>query len=212
MAHPGDEKHPLISGIESNALAEAEKIKKEAEIQAAERKKYLDKQVTSILKDAEEKARAESALIKSKLLSGVDVEIKRKEMHSRDEMLNEIQQRVKKELEDLTGKKQYRDVLLNWITEAAIGLSADHAFVSVSVDEKGIIDGSLLAEAEKKVKTITGRSVSLELSGETATGSQGVILIAEDGRTAFNNQVAVRLLRKQKAIRKLIYQKLYGEE
>ena len=212
MAQPGDEKHPLISGIESNALAEAEKIKKEAEIQAAERKKYLDKQVTSILKDAEEKARAESALIKSKLLSGVDVEIKRKEMHSRDEMLNEIQQRVKKELEDLTGKKQYRDVLLNWITEAAIGLSADHAFVSVSADEKGIIDGSLLAEAEKKVKTITGRSVSLELSGETATGSQGVILTAEDGRTAFNNQVAVRLLRKQKAIRKLIYQKLYGEE
>ena len=57
MAHPGDEKHPLISGIESNAFAEAEKIKKEAEIQAAERKKYLDKQVTSILKDAEEKAR-----------------------------------------------------------------------------------------------------------------------------------------------------------
>jgi hypothetical protein len=36
LAYPGDEKHPLISGIENNAFTEAEKIKKEAEKQAAE--------------------------------------------------------------------------------------------------------------------------------------------------------------------------------
>ncbi len=211
MAHPDDEKHPLISGIESNAFAEVEKIKKEAEIQSAERKKYLDKQVDSILRDAEKKARTESDVIKNKLLSGVDVEIKRKELRSRDKMLNEIQERIKKELSSLIGKEEYREVLLNWISEAAIGLGVDHALVSASVDEMGIIDRSLLTGAEKKVKAITGRSVSLKLSGGPATGSQGVILTAEDGRTAFNNQVSVRLLRKQREIRKLIYQKLYND-
>ena len=211
MAHPDDEKHPLISGIESNAFAEAEKIIKETEIQAAERKKYLDKQVNSIFRDAEEKARTVSDVTRNKLLSSVDVEIKRKELRSRDKMLDEIQERVKKEISSLTGKEEYREVLLNWISEAAIGLGVDHALVSASVDEMSIIDRNLLAGAEKRIKASTGRSVSLELSGEPATGSQGVVLTAQDGRTAFNNQVSVRLLRKQTGIRKLIYKKLYGD-
>jgi vacuolar-type H+-ATPase subunit E/Vma4 len=211
LAYPGDEKHPLISGIENNAFTEAEKIKKEAEKQAAERIKYLDKQIDSILRDAEEKARTESDVIKNKSLSSVDVEIKRKELRSRDKMLNEIQERVKKELGALIGKEEYRKVLLNWISEAAIGLSVGRAFVSASVDEMGVIDRNLLAGAEKKVKTITGRSVSLKLSAGPVIGPQGVILTAEDGRTAFNNQVAVRLLRKQREIRKLINQELYGD-
>jgi vacuolar-type H+-ATPase subunit E/Vma4 len=208
---PVNEKHPLITGIESKAQEEAEKVIKEAEAQAAERKKYLDKQVSTILREAEEKARVQADFIKSKTLSGVDIEIKRKKLNVRDRMLGEIQGLVKKNLEELIAKESYREVLINWISEAMIGLGAEHAFVNASVQEKNIIDESLLAAAEKKVKIISGRRVKLELSGEPAALSQGVFLMSGDGRTAFDNRVSVRLLRKQREINTLIYKQLFGD-
>lgn len=211
MENPGNNKNPLISGIESNAMEESKRTIKEAEKQAAERKKYLEQQVGSILREAHEKARAESDAIKNKLLSGVDVEIKRKKMQYRDKILNEIQDRVKKELRSLIEKDGYREALIYWITEAMIGLGVESAFVNASAAEKSIINERLLDEAEKMVKNITGRGVKLKLSGEPPAGSQGVVLTAEDGRTAFKNRVDVRLLRKQQQITKLIYQKLFDE-
>jgi ATP-dependent protease HslVU (ClpYQ) peptidase subunit len=38
--------------------------------------------------------------------------------------------------------------------------------------------------------------------------SQGIVLTAADGRTAFNNQVRTRMLRNQRKIRTLIYNKI----
>ena len=42
-----------------------------------------------------------------------------------------------------------------------------------------------------------------------ALQAQGVVLTAADGRTAFNNQVPTRMLRRQREIRKLIYDVLF---
>ena len=140
MENPGNNKNTLISGIESNAVEESDRIIKYAEKQAVERKKYLEQQAGSILSGAHEKARAESDVIKNKLLSGADVEIKRKKLHNRDKILNEIQDRVKKELRSLIEKDRYREVLIYWIAEAMIGLGVDCAFVNASAAEKSIID------------------------------------------------------------------------
>jgi vacuolar-type H+-ATPase subunit E/Vma4 len=210
LGDPENKKHPLITGIEKNARDEAEKIMKEAKAQADERKKYLDKQVESILREAEEKALARADAIKNRLLSGYEVEFKRKRLRARDTVLDEIHELVRKELRLLVENNNYREILLNWICEAMIGLGVQHAYVSTSVHEKRFLDKGLLSEAEKKVKAVSGISVKLELSKEPTAG-QGVVLTAADGRTAFNNQVSVRLLRKQREITKMIYSKIFGE-
>jgi vacuolar-type H+-ATPase subunit E/Vma4 len=41
---------------------------------------------------------------------------------------------------------------------------------------------------------------------------QGVVLLGREGRLAYNNQVATRLLRRQTEIRKLIYDTLWKNE
>lgn len=201
----------LISGIEDDARREAEQIILDAKKQAEERKKYLEKQVKSILLEAEEKARVQSEVVSKRILSGLDIEVKRKFMHLKDNILGEILGRVKEEFKTLIKKPEYRTVLQNWIIEAMIGLGAEKAEVIASKSEQRLIDKELLDSAEKRVKELTGHRVKLRVLQNQAHGPQGVVLTAEDGRTAFNNQVTTRLLRKQRIIRNLIYEKIFDE-
>ena len=201
----------LISGIEDDAQREAEQIILDAKKQAEERKKYLEKQVKSILLEAEEKARVQSEVVSKKILSGLDIEVKRKFMHLKDNILVEILGRVKEEFKTLIKKPEYRTVLQNWIIEAMIGLGAEKAEVSASKSEQRLIDKELLDSAEKRVKELTGHQVKLRVLQNQTHGPQGVVLTAEDGRTAFNNQVTTRLLRKQRIIRNLIHEKIFDE-
>jgi vacuolar-type H+-ATPase subunit E/Vma4 len=54
--------------------------------------------------------------------------------------------------------------------------------------------------------------MTLTLSDTPPLKSQGVVLTAADGRTAFNNQVKTRMLRKQREIRMLIYNALFTDK
>ena len=65
---------------------------------------------------------------------------------------------------------------------------------------------------EKRIKKILGFGVVLKVSEEQPLHAQGVVLTAQDGRTAFNNQIHTRMLRKQREIRKHIYDNLFTEE
>ena len=93
-----------------------------------------------------------------------------------------------------------------------IGLGVEKAEVNATAEEKKIINARLLSNAEKKIGEITGNRVSIVISKAPALSSQGVVLTSVDGRIAFNNQVATRLLRKQRAIRSLIYERLFNEQ
>jgi len=205
-----NESRALISGIESDARKEADKILGEAKKRASELRMYTEKQIESILREAEEKARTQSEAIKKKVLSGVEIEVKRKSLYLKEKIFSEVLSRVKEEFKSLIQTPSYRTVLLNWIVEAAVGLGVDEAIVSTSKNEQHLIDEELLRRAEKQVSDILGKNVKLRLSRNSGT-QQGIVLTASDGRTAFNNQVATRLLRYQQKIRDLIYTQLFGE-
>jgi vacuolar-type H+-ATPase subunit E/Vma4 len=68
----------------------------------------------------------------------------------------------------------------------------------------------MLSEIARRIQKQTGRQTSLTLSDARPLQSQGVVLTAADGRTAFNNQVRTRMLRKQREIRMLIYDTLFN--
>jgi vacuolar-type H+-ATPase subunit E/Vma4 len=211
MAELDDGSKALISGIEKDAKQEAEKIIREAEKRAKELTAHTEKQVRSIRKEADEKAKAQSEAATKKVLSGVDIEIKRKTLHMREKIFSEILGRVKEEFVKRIQKPGYKDILLDWVVEAAVGLGAEEAEVSVSKEGKGLVDAQFLKKAEKRAEKISGKKVRLKLSDDSPQSRQGVVLTAADGRTAFNNQVSTRLLRKQREIRDMIYKELFGD-
>jgi V/A-type H+-transporting ATPase subunit E len=201
----------LITGIEEDARREAEKLISDAKKKAGELERYTEKQVQSILADAEAKARSQSEAIRRKVLSEVDVEVRRKSLQLKERLFGEVLGLVKEELKGMVQTPQYRELLLDWIVEAAIGLGAEEALVSTSKDEEPLVDSQMLKQAEQRVKKLTGDTVKLKKSSQSEGERQGVVLTALDGKSAFNNLVATRLLRKQRDVRALIYRELFGE-
>jgi len=204
------EKAALILGIETDARAEEEKIIKEAENQAAEKRKYAEKKVESLLNDAREKAEEQAETAGKKIISAAEREVKRCAMRVRGAVMQKIMDRAEKKLSSMTGDENYRSVLVNWITEAAIGLGVESARINASEKERALINDHMLSEIARRIQKQTGRQTSLTLSDAKPLQSQGVVLTAADGRTAFNNQVRTRMLRKQREIRMLIYNTLFN--
>jgi len=204
-------KKALITGIEEDARREAEELISDAKKKAGELERYTEKQVQSILADAQEKARSQSESIRRKVLSEVDVEVRRKSLQLKERLFGEVLALIKEELKRMMQTVQYRELLLDWIVEAAIGLGAEEAAVSTSKNEEPLVDSEMLKQAEKQVKKLTGNTVKLEKSSQSEGERQGVVLTALDGKSAFNNLVATRFLRKQRDVRALIYRELFGE-
>ena len=206
------EKAALISGIEKDARAEQQKIIDEAQAQAAEKKKYSEKKVESLLAEARAKAQEQAEAAKKKIISATEREVKRRSMGIRDVVMQEIMDRVEKKLGSMSGDENYRHALIGWLTEAAIGLDAKSARVNASAQELRLIDERMLSEVSRRVRKQTGRQVELILSDTEPLKSQGVVLTAADGRTAFNNQVKTRMLRKKREIQMLIYSTLFTDD
>ena len=205
------DKAALISGIETDARAEAEKVIAEAENKTAEKRKYAEKRIESMLNDARQKAAEQAEAAKKKIISGAELEAKRRSMHLHDAVIQDILGLAEKKLNTMIGSADYKSVLASWITEAAIGLDAESAQINASQDERTLIDGALLLEVGDRIQTHAGRQVKLTLSEAQPLKSQGIILTAADGRTAFNNMAKTRMLRKQREIRTVIYNALFGE-
>jgi len=202
----------LIAGFESDAKNEADQLLQEARQKSEERIKYAQKQADSILKDAEERADRQAEAVQKKILSGVEIEVRRKSMQIKDRIMGEILNQVRSKLAELIEGEEYKEILFQWIVEAGLGLDAERAFVNASKREKDIIDSKLLTRAARKVEDLSGIHVEFSLSDGNPLGAQGVVLYSEDGKTAFNNQVSTRILRKQRQIRDIIYTRLFDEE
>jgi vacuolar-type H+-ATPase subunit E/Vma4 len=176
----------LIGGIAQDAAREAERILGEAERAAEDRKQAAEDQAQAVLQQGEAKVQ--------------------------EQAVQEVLKRVRERLAERLGNPEYREVLLAWIVEAAIGLGAAEATVNASAAERKQIDKRLLQDAQNRVNELSGRKVSLKQADEDPLIPQGVVLKAADGRVEFNNQVATRLLRRQSEIRKTIQDVLWKNE
>jgi vacuolar-type H+-ATPase subunit E/Vma4 len=206
----GTSMEALVSGMEQEAQQEADKVIAEAQKEAERKILYAERQVESILNEAGSRAEAQAEKIRQQALSGVAVESKRRSLNIQEELYREILHRAVSKLEVLVDTDGYREVLLGYIVEAALGLDVSAARVNATEHERKMITRSLLGEAERKVNKIAGKNVRLMLSEEPPLRKQGVVLTSEDNRTAYDNRVDTRLLRKAVEIRRYIHEKLFA--
>lgn len=202
----------LISGIEADARNEEKQIIADAEKKAQEKRQYARKKIESLLDDARRAARDQAEAVKRKILSGADFEIRRHSLRVRGALMEDIAGRARQKLAGLIDQAAYKAVLADWITEAAVGLDVESAEINASQKERDLVDSELLAEIGKRISEYTGKLMALCVSDAEPLSAQGIVLTSADGRTAFNNQVATRMLRRQREIQTLIYNALFADD
>jgi V/A-type H+-transporting ATPase subunit E len=205
-------KEELLSGIEAEILAEKQQIINDTQKQIAEKKIYAEKRIESILNDARTQGQEKAEITKRKIISSVELEVKRLKLKARGEVIKEIINRVEKKVESRMSEEGYRQFLTDWVTEAAVGLGANSAVINASPPERQLIDEPLISQVQEKVYCCTGNRVQLQLSQSEPLKDQGVVLVSSDGRTAFNNQVKTRIRRHERTIRNLLYNNLFNDD
>ncbi len=198
----------LIEGIMKQAEAEAEKIIREAKEQVERRLKDSEAQAKEILKKASKRADELARGIENNFRARTTVEVRRLELKAEDELFGLVIDMVRKKINELTSSANYRGILKGWITEAAIGLDTEEAFVNFSPVDA--VDEKLLRECEREFKRIMKREIKLKISKEPRLKGQGVVLKDGGGKLSYNNQVETRIYRDQDRIRKLVYGELNG--
>jgi len=201
----------LIAGIEREMAEELDRLAKEAAKSLAERREASRRQIEGILADAERRAEEQCKVVRKEAQAQGAVETHRIALKSRDDLFRGVLAQVRTRLTSLVGSPDYREILVAWIVEAAVGLGEERATVNSSKVERPLFS-ALLPEAERKAAEIMGRRVSLSESSDPPVSGQGVVLTSATTRTAFNNQVETRLLRFHTVIQKMIYEALKTNE
>jgi vacuolar-type H+-ATPase subunit E/Vma4 len=195
----------LMAGIEDEARQEEEKILAEARQQAADKRKYGDQKIETLLDDTRRRAEQQAGEIRRRMASTVELEVRRRSLRLRDTVLQDLMKRVEERMKTRIETPGYRTVLRDWIVEAARGLSVEAAEVNTGTEERALIDDALLREAME----ILEHKVKLTLSNADPLNGQGVVLISTDGRLAFNNQVRTRIRRHRREIQQLVHDALF---
>ena len=201
----------LIAGIEKTARNEADMLISEGEKEVNRMHAAVELQIANILKEAKQKSEDQAKKIKKNTDSTITAETRRNSLKVYNQIINATLDKVREKLESIIETPEYRQILIGWIVEAAIGLHEPEAVVNASAREMAIIDDNLLGKAEEKIYEITGLRVKIKKSKNDPLLAQGVVLKSKSGRTLFNNQVSTRILRYQSEIRKIIYKELLNE-
>ncbi len=202
----------LIEGIAQDAQAEAQRLVEEAEKAAAERSQAAAQQTAEILGEARRKSEEQAAGVRRQAASAAKMQTKRIALRVREQAARQVLEQARLRLAQMIGTPEYRQVLLGWIVEAAIGLGLPEATVNASAPELPLLEEGLLEEAGRRVRELTGREMRLIRAQGDPLPGQGVVLVGRGGRLAYNNQVSTRLLRRQTEIRKMIYDGLWTKE
>ena len=211
MESESTDKKQLIQGILDDAKAESERISSETEKSVQERSSVIENQIQRIWDEAKKNISQKVARIR-KINDAAIVAGKRRNMLIvRESLIQEVLERAEKELELMIDSRQYRDILLSWIAEAAIGLNSESAVVNASKNERELA-AQVLPDAEKLILELSGRKCTLDLAADDPISGQGIVLRSSDGTVAFSNQVQTRMLRYLNEIREMIYSRLYKEK
>ncbi len=208
MQEHASDAEDIVAGILADADAEAARILAEAGSYAVQSAARAADQAATIAREPAAKAEAQAAVIQADTLAKATIESRKRSLRLQESLSGVIVERAAATIAALVAQPGYRDILRLWIVEALVGLSAEAATVNASMAELPLIDEALLREAEAEALAATGKATRLRrVEGDPVIG-QGVYLLAEGGRLAYDNRVATRFERNKAEIRKLIYEAL----
>jgi vacuolar-type H+-ATPase subunit E/Vma4 len=201
----------VISGIISEAKAEASKIEEDARSMVEVRRQTLSSRLDRIRSDHQERARAEVERIERRYESAIAVEQRRAALRLEQEAYRVVLDDVKRRFAELVDSSSYDDVLRGWITEALIGLGVEEAVIRTSDAEEDCAE-RVLSDAARAAGEFLGFSCTASLDRQSPLSRQGVVAVSSDGGTAYNNELATRLSRYEPKLRAIVAEEILESE
>jgi vacuolar-type H+-ATPase subunit E/Vma4 len=210
---PGDNAKQIIDGILEDARAEAEKIKSEAKSRVEDRRMLLSGRVQRLKDEAASEAKKRIEEINRRTDAEISRAQRRNELGRRRDVLAAVQSRARQRIVEMSreGSEAYRRAFTGWVVEGVLGLEGTEVVVSAGSGEQELLE-SVLPEAQRTARELSGREVELTAADEPHGGAPGVVASVPDGRTLYDNRVDARIRRHEGEIRRLVYEIMFPED
>ncbi|UCF04918.1 MAG: hypothetical protein JSV33_13495 [bacterium] len=155
-----------------------------------------------VLKEAEEKGK----IVQRRLLSSVNLEVRRAKLRAREEVVTNVSERVERELGRLRERKAYRDVLVRLTIEAIEALDGDRFLVHTDRRDMAALKEAVFPAVKKGLEG-AGRTVQGFESKALAKSSLGGVQVGvPGGNVIFDNTFEARIYRLRDRIRNIIFE------
>jgi len=161
-----------------------------------------------ILKEAREKGE----VARKRLLSSVNLEVKRAKLKAREEIVSAVHERVGKALAAYRKSGDYASVLTGLVLEAVSALEGDSFIVRANAEDIDLIEGAVFPAVSKAVGR-EGRGISkLEVKAFERSVSGGVQVGVPGGNVIYDNTFEARLYRLREEIRNIIFEEVFSSK
>lgn len=175
--------------LKSEAKEKAEKIVKEAKQRAKEMK---EEGIEKVKKHMDETQRQDIAEKK--------VDYHRRMQSLKSELIDEVFDKVKEELQKYVKKTTYQKTLNSLITEAGIVLGGGKLIITLNEADKQKISKETIEKIRKQIQKETNMETSIDLDEKTVRTIGGAVISMVDQKATIDNTFEARLERiKEKA-------------
>ncbi len=167
-----------------------------------------DEATEKIMRDAKEKGETESR----RLLSGVNIEVRRTKLKAREEVVGVITKKVQEELSGIRESADYPDILTRLVVEAIQGLEGKSFIIYVDKRDLAMLEEKVfprvketMAAESSPVSSLQARQLEKSSAGGARVGHPG-------GKVIYDNTFEARLFRYRDDIRMTIFDEVFYSE
>lgn len=159
-----------------------------------------------ILKEARDKGE----IARKRLLSSVNLEVKRSKLRAREEIVSAVHERVGKALADYRKSGDYASVLTGLVLEAVSVLEGDSFVVWANAEDMDLVKESVFPAVLTAVKEGRSSKYTLEAKPFERPVSGGVQVGVPGGHVIYDNTFEARLYRLREEIRNIIFEEVFS--
>jgi len=157
-------------------------------------------------------ARRKGDLIKRRILSSVNLEVKRAKLKARESIVAEVNGKVEEALGSLRDKPRYAGVLSSMIAESVRALDGENFVIFADRRDIGLIESEVTAAAGKMLEGEGRRVERFEVEALKEAVLGGLRVGVPGGNVIFDNTFEARIYRMQDEIRSIIFDEIFSKE
>jgi vacuolar-type H+-ATPase subunit E/Vma4 len=159
-----------------------------------------------LLKEAKEKGDLEQR----RLLSSVNLEVRRAKLRTREEVVTVVRERAADILRGQREGGDYGDILAGLITEAISALDGEHFIVSVDRRDLAILESDVFAAVRDAAAGMGQRVERLEARALEQPALGGARVGVPGGNVVFDNTFEARIYRLRDDVRNIIFEEVFS--
>jgi len=158
-----------------------------------------------VFKEAEEKGKTEQ----KRLLSSVNVEVRRVKLKAREEVVSSIYERVEKSLEEYRRREDYASILAGLVAEAVRALDGSVLHVYADRRDLALLPSKVFPAVLEMMKD-EGREIErLEAKKLDGAVMGGVRVGVPGGKVIYDNTFEARMYRLREEMRSVIFEEVF---